>query len=100
MMLSAEEFIRRFLMHILPSGFIRIRTAGLLAGCVRKKNLELVYKLLNASYEESPVRKMSAAELVRHFYDRDVTVCEKCHSMLEIYPRMDLLTAIRFIRAA
>ena len=100
MVLSAEEFIRRFLTHILPSGFTRIRTAGLLAGCVRKKNLELVNKLLNAPYEESPVRKMSAAELVRHFYGRDVTVCEKCHSKLEIFPRMDMLAAIRFIRAA
>lgn len=100
MMLSSDEFIRRFLMHILPPGFTRIRSAGLLAGCVRKKNLELVHKLLDAPYEESPVKKMGATELVRHFYGKDVTVCEKCHSKLDFYPRMDMLTAVRFIRAA
>jgi Putative transposase len=31
MELSAEEFIRRFLLHILPDGFVRIRSYGLLA---------------------------------------------------------------------
>lgn len=100
MMLAAEEFIRRFLMHILPSGFTRIRAAGLLAGCVRKKNLELVHRLLNIPYKESPVKKMDATELIRHFYGADVTLCKKCHSKLEFYPRMDLLSAVRFIRAA
>lgn len=100
MVLSAEEFIRRFLSHILPSGFTRVRSAGLLAGCIRQKNLELVHKLLNVTYEACPVRNMSATELVKHFYGKDVTVCEKCHSKLEFYPRMELLDAVRFIRAA
>lgn len=100
MMLSADEFIRRFLMHILPPGFTRVRMAGILAGSVKRKNLELIHQLLNAPFKESPVKKMSATDLVRHFYGEDVTVCKKCHSKVEFYPKMDLLAALRFIRAA
>ena len=98
--LSADEFIRRFLMHILPAGFMRVRSAGLLAGCVKKKNLILIHELLKRPYEESPVRHMKAVELIRYFYGRDVTVCEKCHTKLEIFPRMSRISAVMFIRAS
>ena len=50
-----DEFMRRFLMHILPSGFIRVRSAGLLAGCLKKKNLILIHGLLDRPYQENPV---------------------------------------------
>jgi hypothetical protein len=40
MTLDAAEFIRRFLMHVLPSGFHRIRNYGLFASAVRVKNIE------------------------------------------------------------
>jgi hypothetical protein len=39
MTLSAHEFIRRFLLHVLPKGFHRIRHYGLLASATCKKNL-------------------------------------------------------------
>ena len=100
MELGADEFIRRFLMHILPSGFTRIRFAGFLAGCVRKKNLQLIHELLNTPYQESPVKSMKAIELIRHFYNRDVTVCAHCQGELEIYPRMNKICAAHYIRAA
>ena len=100
MNLEANEFIRRFLMHILPSGFTRIRSAGFMAGCVRKKNLELIHSLLGSMYTESPVKTMKAAELICHFYHRDVTICGKCHGSLEIYPRMSRINAALMIRAS
>ena len=100
MALDADEFIRRFLMHILPPGFTRIRSAGFMAGCVRKKNLKLIFSLLGSTYEESQVKSMTAAELIRYFYHRDVTICEKCHGPLEIYPRMSRISAALMIRAA
>ncbi len=100
MILDADEFIRRFLMHILPSGFTRIRSAGFMAGCVRKKNLEQIHSMLGSTYTESPVKAMKAAEFIRHFYHRDVTICEKCHGTLEIYPRMSRISAALMIRAA
>jgi hypothetical protein len=53
MTLDAAEFIRRFLLHVLPSGFHRIRHYRLFAGAVRPQNLERARKLL-AAPEASP----------------------------------------------
>ncbi|MBP1886517.1 IS91 family transposase [Sinorhizobium mexicanum] len=47
MTLGADEFIRRFLLHVLPRGFHRIRHYGLLAGSARKASLLLARELLN-----------------------------------------------------
>ncbi len=46
MTLSPDEFIRRFLLHVLPKGFHRIRHYGLLAGSTRKAHLERACQLL------------------------------------------------------
>ena len=53
MTLDAAEFIRRFLLHVLPSGFHRIRHYGLFAGTVRARNIERVRQWL-AAPEASP----------------------------------------------
>jgi len=46
MTLDAPEFIRRFLLHVLPKGFVRIRYYGFLANRRRKTNLDLCRTLL------------------------------------------------------
>ena len=46
MTLSAIEFVRRFVMHVLPSGFVRIRHYGLLANRHRREKLALCRELL------------------------------------------------------
>lgn len=46
MTLAADEFIRRFLLHVLPRGFHRIRHYGLLAGTTRKDSIARARKLL------------------------------------------------------
>ena len=48
MMLDAAEFIRRFLLHVLPSGFHRIRHYGPFAGTVRARNIERARQALAA----------------------------------------------------
>lgn len=56
MTLATDEFIRRFLLHVLPRGFHRIRHYGLLAGSARKASLALARKLLNVaapSYDDT-----------------------------------------------
>jgi hypothetical protein len=53
MTLDPAEFIRRFLMHVLPSGFHRIRHYSLFASAVRACNIERVRALL-AVAESSP----------------------------------------------
>ena len=47
MTLSADEFMRRFLLHVLPSGFHRIRHYGLLANAQRSDHLTRARELLN-----------------------------------------------------
>jgi hypothetical protein len=57
MTLSAVEFVRRFVMHVLPSGFVRIRHYGLLANRHRRTKLALCRELLRtapATESDSP----------------------------------------------
>jgi hypothetical protein len=49
MTLATDEFIRRFLLHVLPRGFHRIRHYGLLAGSARKACIALARELLNVA---------------------------------------------------
>ncbi|MGB3901117.1 MAG: transposase [Mesorhizobium sp.] len=54
MTLAPAEFIRRFLLHILPRGFHRIRHYGLLAGSARKASLALARELLDVAAPSDP----------------------------------------------
>jgi hypothetical protein len=54
MTLSPAEFMRRFLLHVLPSGFHRIRHFGLLANAGRRENLVKVRKLLQVAPTPMP----------------------------------------------
>ena len=49
MTLAPDEFMRRFLLHVLPGGFHRIRHYGLLANGSRKASLALARELLHAA---------------------------------------------------
>jgi hypothetical protein len=51
MTITADEFIRRFLLHVLPRGFHRIRHYGLLAGSARKASLALARMMLKLTPE-------------------------------------------------
>jgi hypothetical protein len=50
--LSSDEFIRRFLMHVLPKGFHRIRHYGLLASPNRRHNLQALRNALDVDEPE------------------------------------------------
>jgi hypothetical protein len=66
MTLATGEFIRRFLLHVLPKGFHRIRHYGLLASATREQNLATARKLLAARMPEQmsqePVTTAAASE--------------------------------------
>jgi hypothetical protein len=55
--LTAPEFIRRFLMHVLPDGFHRIRHYGLLAGATRKATIARIRDLLGHRPPETEEQK-------------------------------------------
>jgi hypothetical protein len=54
MTLAADEFVRRFLLHVLPTGFHRIRHYGLLASAGRRANVARARELLAVPITEEP----------------------------------------------
>jgi hypothetical protein len=62
MTLKATEFIRRFLLHVLPSGFVRIRHYGLLANRVCREKLARCRALLGAGTTPEPLAADPSAE--------------------------------------
>ena len=73
MTLPAEEFIRRFLQHALPTGFQRIRYYGFLANCHRAGKLQLCRKLLATAYSDLLPRPPDYPHLRATF-----RLCPKC----------------------
>nr|MBC6968210.1 putative transposase [Roseobacter litoralis] len=55
MRLPTDEFIRRFLIHVLPSGFHRIRHTGFLANGIRRDRISKIRRLLDTEPEQTPV---------------------------------------------
>lgn len=76
MTLAADEFIRRFLMHILPPGFMKIRHYGLLANRDKTKRLTLCKKLTGTPLTEKVVA--TTAELIQKIMGRDTAKCPVC----------------------
>lgn len=81
MTLPAEEFLRRFLLHILPERFVRIRYYGLLSTRTREEDLALCRELLgaaDASVESEPVTVESWRELLCRLTGQDPETCPHC----------------------
>ena len=76
MTLDAVEFIRRFLLHILPAGFQRLRQYGLLANRGRQTKLRLCRVLLQQP--KSAARPVPPDPQALPAPDQPVTVCPVC----------------------
>ena len=76
--LDGPSFCRRFLQHVLPSGFVRIRRYGLLSNRVRNSALAQCRALLGAEAPIVPVDASRAAASLRIF-GRDPERCPACH---------------------
>lgn len=78
MTLAAEEFIRRFLLHVVPGGFVRIRHFGFLANRTRRAKLARCRALL-APPPAAPASAIeSVAALVRRLTGIDIERCPVC----------------------
>jgi Putative transposase len=77
MSLDAVEFIRRFLLHVLPPGFMRVRHYGLFANRHRRAKLARCRALL-AQPEPEPRREESVAAMMRRLTGRDILTCPTC----------------------
>ena len=77
MRLEVDEFIRRFLLHVLPPGFMRIRHYGLFANRHRGKKLALCRKLLDQP-EPEPKQDESVEDMMQRVTGRDIRRCPFC----------------------
>lgn len=92
MTLDAVEFIRRFLLHVLPDGFMRIRHYGFLANRSKKQDLNRIRVLLNCTSQSSSPADKSTQELMLQLTGMDITKCPVCRKGImkqisEIPPR-------------
>ena len=79
MELSAGEFIRRFLLHVIPRGFVRVRHYGFLANRLRAKKLELVRNLLVQRAAEAGSASIEVpGDTVGLDQVADVFLCPRC----------------------
>ena len=78
MTVSAYEFIRRFLIHILPVRFMKIRHYGLLGNRNKSSNLSLCKKLTSTPI--LPFEKASTLQLIQKIIGKDASICPNCGS--------------------
>jgi len=76
--LTGVEFVRRFLMHVLPKGFVKIRHYGLLANRNKKTKLALCRKLTGSPTYQARFEGLTTTEILSLLTGRDVTICPVC----------------------
>lgn len=72
------EFIRRFLMHVLPSGFQKIRYYGFLNNRYKKVNLKLICKLTGKQLFKSLYKGLNSEEILLALWNINVRLCPNC----------------------
>jgi hypothetical protein len=78
MTVDADEFIRRFLLHVLPKGFMKIRYFGFLANKNKKKAISILRKLINPEAKLPEKIKETVQEMMLRLTGSDITCCPKC----------------------
>ncbi len=76
--LENTEFIRRYLMHVLPSGFQKIRYYGFLNNRGKGKNLKLIFTLQGHQRFRARYAHLSIAELIKAVWKVDIRICPEC----------------------
>ena len=76
--LSNEEFIRRFLMHVLPKGFQKIRYYGFLCNRSKKRMLRIIFRLQGHQRFHRKFDGLSVADVLREAWGYDVRICRCC----------------------
>lgn len=86
--LSNEEFIRRFLMHVLPTGFQKVRYYGFLNNRMKSKNLKLIFKLQGYQKFKQRYAGLGMRELLKQIWKKDICCCPQCgHSAMRLLGR-------------
>ena len=86
--ISGEEFIRRFMMHVPPKRFVRIRHYGLLSCRNKRKKITHCRNLLGCKKYISTLKNLNAVEMIKVLYNIDVCKCSSCGGNM-VSPRKD-----------
>ena len=78
MTLPANEFIRRFLLHVLPYRFMKIRYYGFFANKIRRKSVLLIRRLIGIAIEIEPLIKETLQEKILRITGKDISLCPEC----------------------
>jgi hypothetical protein len=78
MTIPAEEFIRRFLQHVVPPGFQRIRYYGFLANCHRAAKLALCRQLLATTCSQLLPQPADCRDLLAALTSTNLRLCPQC----------------------
>jgi len=84
MTLDAEEFIRRFLLHVLADGVMRVRHFGFLANRAKKHALPQCRKLLGLNPALPEIPNRSAQDLLLELTGIDLSRCPRCQKGIMI----------------
>jgi hypothetical protein len=76
--LTADEFIGRFLLHVLPRGFMKIRYFGFLAHTNKKQAVSLIRKLIDPDMKMPEKIKETVLEMMLRLTGTDITCCPRC----------------------
>lgn len=75
---SANEFIRRFLLHVLPKGFMKIRYFGFLSNKNKGEAIELIRRLIDPDMKWPEAEKETVIEMLCRLTGEDITLCPEC----------------------
>jgi predicted Zn-ribbon and HTH transcriptional regulator len=78
MTVTAGEFIRRFLLHVLPSGFMKIRYFGFLSNKNKGEAIQLIRSLIDSDTEWPETEKETVIEMLFRLTGEDITCCPEC----------------------
>ena len=86
--LPAMEFIRRFLSHVLPKGFTRVRYSGFLSNAWKTRKLQSIHRQRRLpAYGPSPLTGASKRKLILTLWNTDISICKCCGAQLIHLPR-------------
>jgi hypothetical protein len=91
--ISADEFIRRFLMHVLPCGFTKIRYYGFLAHANKKSCIALIRMLIGAPTAYAQKLEESVQEMMLRLTGADICCCPQCGEGTMVYVKPIARTA-------
>jgi hypothetical protein len=96
MTLEAHEFLRRFLLHVVPAGFVRIRHYGFLANRCKARALGQCRQLLGQPFAPSAPEPKTVAQWMQQWTGIDITRCPQCgYGPLRRTPLPALATTMR-----